>query len=427
MVASPRLQALLAERAQRSARKGLLATVVAGLRSPQAAHPKQMAALRSRAKRRAKLCTRRSGKTSGGNREDLARALEQPGWRGTYCHTTRGEAKKLAWRSDTNDGWCDLLQQHGELTDPRRGTWTVAGVEATINESELTISFSNGSLLDIFAADDPASAQKFRGRAKHKVRIDEAQQFPDLQRFCVAIVGPTLRDFDGELELDGTPGEDCSGYYYEITKPDTHGERIVGWEVHSFGVTDNPFFGSTSEERWARTAAVALEENGWTGDEPEFQREWLGHWVRAGANFVYAVHSAPPTSIGFAPLRRGDSWRAHATQVRGMTSQALEAAMEHGWYDHEASVRDLPQRRGRRWTFGLGVDFGHSPDPVALSIPAIASDLPEVYEMWSWKKVGLVPDDWRCLIELVYLQLGNDLIGIVGDPGGLVEIGRAHV
>jgi hypothetical protein len=426
-VAAPpqtRLALALAERERRrqvaAEAREAVAAVVAKLREPQESHPKQKAANRSPAKRRAILATRRSGKTSGGNREDVARCLEQPGYRCTYCNATRAEAKKLAWRSDTQDGWLDLLAEFG--IGAKDHTFVIGGVTATPNETELTVTFSNGSQLEIFAADQAGDAEKFRGRAKHRVRIDEAQKWRDLQHFVTAIVGPALRDYDGEVEMDGTPGEDCSGYFYEATKPADHGERLVGWEVHEFGVTDNPYFGSTAEERWNATAAVALVENGWTGEEPAFQREWLGKWVRAGANFVYAVHEAPQYTLTYAPVRMSDAWRKAAAQIAGIHPSVTELLSRDGFYDHERSLDDLPRKpngRPQSWMFMLGCDFGSSPDPMAMAVLAISPNLPDVFEMFSWKQLKLMPDDWRVMIELTMLLVSDGLIGIVGDPGGL--------
>jgi hypothetical protein len=46
--------------------------------------------------------------------------------------------------------------------------------------------------------------------------------------------------------------------------------------------------------------------------------------------------------------------------------------------------------------------------------------VPDVFEMWSWKRSRLVPDDWRCIAEMLFLQVAEGLVVMVGDPGGLV-------
>ncbi|MBP9862665.1 MAG: hypothetical protein KBD62_32225 [Kofleriaceae bacterium] len=424
---SPRLIALRAEvarrEAERTARAKQLAEVVAQLRGKQEAHPKQRAALRSVAKQIAILATRRAGKTSGMNAELMARALEVPRYRATYCNATRVEAMGLAWESDTQDGWKDLLVRFGKVHPDQDGCYLIGGVTVKPNHTDLTLTFSNGSKLDIFAADDPKALDKFRGRAKHAVVVDEAQKFPDLVKFCGPVCSGVVKDFQGQIILQGTPGEDCAGQFYEVTKPLDHGDRVPGWEVHEFGVTDNPFFGADYEERYERAVRPEIEAKGLTIDDPTVQREWFGKWVREGTRYVYPVNLAPAATLTFAPVRMSSSWQRTAAHVRDLTPQVAALLAQGGWYDHDKAVDDLPRRkngRPRDWLFGLGCDFGFDPDPVALVVVGFTLEMPDVWEMFSWKRTRLVPDDWRCLVELLWRQLDDELIAIVGDPGGLV-------
>lgn len=387
-------------------------------------YDKQRAFFTSLAKRRATRKTRRSGATTGGCREYLARAIERPRWRGTYVTTTRIEAKDRAWKTDTESGFLDLLMRYGRPVERRQiTTYELGKLEVEVREQDLALEFSNGSRINLFGADDEASLNKQRGLAKHAYWIDEAQDFRYLDRFYKAVIVPALVDFDGECWLSGTPGRDCVGFFYEVTREDPQPEFAAAWEVHSMAVTDNPFFGKTAEERWERTAGSAMRENGWAATDPDLLREWFARWVTAGANYVYAVHSVPAHALAFAPQRASSSWRKTAAFVRGMTPELTSVLHETGWYDHDAAIADLPRRPNGRpytWLFGMGMDFGHNPDPVALSIPAFTPELPDVWEMWSWKRVGLVPDDWRCLVELVFRQIMEGLVALVGDPGGLV-------
>lgn len=433
-----------------------LAAVVAELRAGQEQHPKQRAAFRSAAQQVAILASRRAGKTSGGAREDLACALERPKFRCTYCNSTKGEAEKLVWRSDTEDGWVDLLARYGTRDPRNKSQWLIGGITATVSESDLTISFSNGSNLEIFAADTAADTDKLRGRAKHRVRVDEAQKFPALAKFVRSVVTAVLKDFRGQLIIQGTPGEDCDGYFYDVTRPEDHGPRVIGWEVHEFGVTDNPGFGAVvhiveaitggwyvvdpqtkdrvagplateaeadqaaQQYRWDRVVEPELRDKGLSLEDPDVQREWLRRWVRTSHRYVYAAHAAPTHIQGFAPLRISDSWRDHATAIQGGVPDEVIAILEDGWYDHAQSLLDLPRAQGRKrrsWMFGLGADFGHNPDPTAVSVLAFTHDLPDLFEMWSWKAAGLVPDDWRVIVELLYRQILDGLVAMVGDPG----------
>jgi hypothetical protein len=374
--------------------------VASQLRGILANHPKQQAFCRSRAKRKIGICTRRAGKSSGENREELARAITEPDFRCTYCNQTRYEAKGIVWRGDTGDGWLDLIGKHGELTK-QPGVYRLGGVLAKVNETELSIDFSNGSRLDVFAADDERSINKMRGKAKTKIRVDEAGKFRFLKRFINEVADPALRDFDGELVLTGTPTDEMEdSYFYDASKDpnDGDGDPIGGWEVHRWSVVDNPAFGSTEEERWSRTAGHALKMNGWTGEEPAFLREWLGKWVASDMRMVYAVNAVPDSTLIYAPMR----------------------TLENGWHDHAAAMKDLPQKQGSRrinWLMAIGCDFAYWPDSFALVLWAFSLDHTDIYEMFTYKAKKLDADSQRDHIMQLYQDV-DDVVVLVGDPGG---------
>jgi len=370
-------------------------------------HPKQRAGYTSRAKRQATKTTRRAGKTHGGCRETMARCLEAANFRVTYCNETRAEAKRLAWRSDSRDGWRDLIEQLGLRVAKNRDDFDRnPKTDVYVNESELIIDFRNGSQLSIFAADRPEDADKFRGGDKHIVWVDEAQKFPSLEYFVDEVVVPLLAkpgDEAGELWLSGTPSKNLSGLFFEVTKEPEQGPRAPGWEVHEWSVTDNPRYGSTAEERWAATAGAVLEAKGWDINDPppQFIREWLGKWTTGDALYVYAVHAKPPVVY------------------------ALSRVNSEGFYDHTKAVADLPQlvtsedgnQEPITWYFALGVDFGHS-DPFAWVLWAFSPQVAEIYEMGSWKRSGLITDQMRVRLHRVYEQVAGALVTFRGDAGG---------
>lgn len=380
--------------------------IAAELRAPY--HPKEAAFCRSRAKRRAAKCTRRASKTHGVCRETNARALETK-TRVLYCAATREEAKKRAWRTDSGDGWIDLLARIGLVIARTRAAFDLGTGDVLVNETELTIDFRNGSQLAIFAADRPEDADKLRGGQKDVIVVDEAQIFPALTYFvtevCEAMLvrGPGMEP--GELWLCGTPGRSLDGLFFDVTKEPDQGDRLQGWEVHEFAVTDNPYFGATAEERWEATAGKILRDHGWDPEDPppEFVREYLGKWTSADALYVYAVHKYRP--ILFAPVR-------------------VDA--ETGIYNHAAALLDLPKtvidERGFAelidWYFTMGIDFGFSPDPFAWVLWAWSPTIAEVYEMGSWKKTELLPSQMKTHLTAVYAQVQGRLVSMRGDAGG---------
>ncbi len=358
-----------------------------------ALYDKQMLAfVREPARRVAMLCTRRAGKTFGGIRELVSFALENAKSRQLYINETRDEAKALAW-DEPDDGILAVLLAAGLERGDKRGD----GADFWANETELVVRFRNGSIIKLFGADDERQINKLRGRKWHRVLWDEAQKARHLQQGIQQVLGASMADFEGQIWLTGTPSLDTAGYFYEVTRQDGQ-PRAPGWTVHEWSVVDNPFFGATPEERWSRTAAVALRENGWTEEDPDFRREWLGQWVITDANFVYPVHAVDPRKLTFAPMRLNAS----------------------GLYDHEASLRDLPRNaRGRQhhWLFSIGVDFGYDPDGFAIVLLAFAMTCETAFEMYSWKKTKTDAVEQKERLDYLFANV-EGIVSIVGDPAG---------
>ncbi len=368
-------------------------------------------------RKRAACTTRQSGKTSGGTRETLARALEIPGQRWVYCIATREEAIKRAWRNDSAEGWVDLLRRFDvELADNRKAYDKGKG-DVLVNEQLLTIEFRNGSQLDIFAADDERAANKLRGVQKDGVWVDEAQQHPGLEKFVDQVVEACLAKRGGELLLTGTPAEFLDGLFWLVTRDDDETARLPGWEVMTWSVLDNPGFGATRDERYARTLGLLIAEKRLDPDNlpPDIIREWLGKWVSSAARYVYRVQHKRDDELCFAPVRTAELPPALEV-IQQLSREPIP------WYHHEAALADLPRylphtKRPIAWELGLGVDFGFHPDPFALSLIAWTWDLPDLYEMWSWKMTRLYPT-WQKLVLDWFWEHVPGIARIVGDPGG---------
>lgn len=429
-------------------------------------YPKQAAFFTSPAKRKATSKTRRAGATTGGCRELLARAIEKPGFRATIVHSTRVEARQRAWLSDTKSGLVDVLRELGTPVEhPSIEVIMLGGVRADIRDQAMTIDFSNGSKIDLFGFDDERAMRKQRGLAKHVYWIDEAQDIRFLEGFFNRVI-LAQQDFDCEVWLSGTPGQDCAGMFYEITKDETEdGPRAkewASWEVHRIAQVDNPFFGrvvtatesgwmvyyvednftadtgvrhgpyatyfeaekAATQVRWDRTAGAALAAKGWKGDEPDFVREYLGKWSKQDARFVYPVHSCNPYDLLYAversmsPERHREgkprvtiaNWRDHNNPMTQQPSM---------WCDIEKAISDLPKRKKfnqkRQWMFAIGADFGFHPDPMAIVVWAFAHDTQDVYELFSWKATKVHTDDQGLYLLKAWNELDNVVV-LVGDP-----------
>lgn len=410
------------------------------LRSIFEKHPKQKALFTSAHKRKATRKTRRAGATVGGVRELLARALEIDNFRATYVTTTRVEAKDRAWANDTKSGFADVMRLLGEDITPNGAVETIklGGVTIRVGEADLALEFSNGSKIDLFGADNLRSFRKKRGNAKHVFWVDEAQDFRFLNEFYKAVVLGSITDTKGECWLSGTPGKDCSDLFYEVTRDDE--DAAKGWEVHEVTVVDNPFFGvvvweggqwfvldnsktqhgpyadeTAAEEaavqiRWDNTAGAHIRENNLSEDDPDVQREWYARWVKADLAYVYPVHVVPKHVLTFAPQRLTEN------PFVGVDDRF---AKHPRWYDHDRAILDLPKKRNgqHQWLFGIGADYGYHPDPFALVALAFCRELPDVYEMFSWKCTRVITDDQGRYQKLLWDTLPN-VVALVGDPAG---------
>jgi len=390
-------------------------------------YPKQAAFYTSKHKRRATNKTRRSGATSGGCTELIARALETPRFRAVYATTTRVEARSRAWMNDTATGLVDLLHQYGKPLDSGGGVEAVdmGGIRVDIRSGDLQLVFSNGSLIELFGADDERSINKLRGLAKHVIWIDESQDFQWLERFYKSVIQAGSADFGGEVWLTGTPGRDCTGFFYDVTRTDDGATK--GWEVHNFSVVDNPYFakpvwqdgqwfvagragvddlvGPFADEaeaekaairlRWERTAGAAIAENGWEDDDPDLLREWYGRWVKEDARFVYDLHKVNEAEVVYAPMR----------------------LFEDGFPDVKTALLDLPGwvKEKRRYTIGVGCDLGTT-RAFAWTMVAWSLVDPILYEVASWKMAGLDYDEMADVLKRV-AEMAT--VGLwVADAGG---------
>lgn len=413
-------------------------------------YPKQRAFYTSRVKNRATKKTRRAGATAGGCREFLARAIELPGFRATYVTSTKQEARERAWQNDTNSGFVDIMRQYGQQVSnkgSRNEAYKLGGVVFEIHDQKMIITGDGGRRINLFGADDERSLRKQRGLAKHAFWIDEAQDFRFLDKFYNAVISGALVDYDGECWLTGTPGQDPSGFFYNVTKDDEDdGPRIPGWEVHTFAVVDNPYFGrvtggstlnegkieyfvednlgerhgphptftdaekAATEVRWNRTAGEAIKKHGWSGNEPDLRREWYAQWVKEDARYVYPVHAVPVHQLIYAPTR---------PVVNPFVGSHARFDGHPPWFDVQRSLRDLPKLAGKnpKWFHAIGVDFGYHPDPFAMTVWTFNPDISDVYELFSWKCTKVHTDDQGVYMKLLWDSL-EGVVVFVADPAG---------
>ncbi len=346
-------------------------------------HPKALGAIRDEARRVALFCDRRSGKTRTLVRLMAELAATTKDGRILYINETRAECKRIAWLGNGKDGLLTLNQEFG--------------LGGKANESELSMWFpATKALIEFVGVDDTRAVNKMVGIGPHLVIVDEAQKLPHLEQLlkCALALGPAMIDHQGQIILAGTPGMDLFGLFYNATREEEE-QRDKSWSVHTFKVTDNPFFGKSPEERFERAVVAYCKDNSLALDSPEALRAFGPKWVKEDANYVWHVHRVPEHELCYADARRKPD----------------------GSPDIAAALADLPALpRGKEWEFTLGCDLGFDPDPFAVVVWAWSFGAKAIYEVCSFKHLRLLNDQQRDVLDALERELGFTIT--VADAGG---------
>jgi hypothetical protein len=308
---------------------------------------KQLEFVRDPSSFKVAVTTRRSGKSTSCVADLIATALETSNISVLYITLSRKNAKRLVWK------------EFKKLNKEYR-------LNGEVNESDLTLTFPNGSTLYLSGASDKSDIENFRGMALKKVYVDECQSFPDYIRELIDdVLGPALMDYNGTLCLIGTPGPIPAGFFYEISQD-------KGWSRHFWSFFDNPYIaiksGCTHQELLTRE----LTRRGVSAQDPSVQREWYGQWVLDTDSLVYK-------------------------------------------FDNEKSVyENLP--REIAWSYILGVDLGFD-DADALAVLAWSDKSPTAYlvEERITRHQGIT----ELVDQIAEIKSKYDISKIVVDTAGL--------
>ena len=241
----------------------------------------QRAAIQCGAKQVALMTSGRAGKTTGFLLKWRQICRDKPGFMTPFVALTRQSAKRIMW---------PILHRMNRQYD-----WGLK-----FNESDLTATDPQGSELFLIGANKQEEIEKLRGIPVPLAGIDECASFrPTLIKKIVQdVIGPRLLDLDGELWALGTPGVTPAGYFFDVTTG-----RQSGWEVFKWSFLDNPHLPLdlpgrdilSDEQKRAKRLAYLLKvkaDNEWPDDNPTYQREWLGQWVRDEEAQVYKYDDA---------------------------------------------------------------------------------------------------------------------------------------
>lgn len=237
---------------------------------------KQIEFIRDKAKFKTAVCSRRAGKTVSCAADMVNTAINEEHVNVLYITLNRISAKRIIWR--------DLTRINKDYK-----------LEGKVNESELTITFPNGSIIYISGAKDSSEIEKFRGLALKKVYIDECQSFRGyIQSLIDDVLEPALFDHDGSLILIGTPGPICGGPFYEAS-------HNPNWSNHAWTMFDNPWIEKKSGKKPEAIAEETRKRRGISKDDPTYQREVLGRWVEDLDALVYKYNGDQNHFVALPP------------------------------------------------------------------------------------------------------------------------------
>lgn len=286
---------------------------------------KQLRFVRSPHSYKIAVCSRRSGKTVACAVDLLETALNTPDVVCLYITLSRNNAKKIIWPELLR-----LVRRYQLIPDKL--------LKTSIDKTELSITFPNGSVIYCSGAKDSSEIEKFRGLALKKVYIDECQSFRDYIRELIDdVLEPALLDHAGTLCLIGTPGAIPVGYFAEIAgvvdSPEAK-RAADSWTHFTWTFFDNPFISIKSGKTHQELLNRVMKRRGVNEEDPTIQREYFGRWVNDSESLL------------------------------------IRYAMEKNHFDQ------LPE--GIVWNYILGIDLGFD-DADALAVIAWSPAVAETY------------------------------------------------
>lgn len=326
--------------------------------------PEQSAFIRDPARLKVVLATRRAGKSIADARYLFKVAWEVPRCNCLYVGLTRNSAKKAIWK----DGLKLVNEQ--------------LNLGATPNETDLTMTLPNGSVIYVLGFD---ASEKERGKAlggKYALAIiDEAQEFTiDMVELVFAVLKPAVADYEGTICLTGTPGsirppaggqdiaigdpERAQWLYYDLTHqqdPQSPGTWAIGnpnaggWRGFRWNTFRNP----SMKDKIAREIADLRANNPRVDETPWFIRNYLGRWVIDSSKFAYHFLSGRNDYTGPLPTHEG--------------------------------------RRGK-WHYVLGIDLGFN-DPCAFVVLAYHDSDPTLHIVHAEKHGRMLLNDMENKIK----------------------------
>ena len=136
-----------------------------------------------------------------------------------------------------------------------------------IDNGDLSIRFANGATLKLAGNNSKADREKLRGDEYSLMIIDEAQSQQGLRYLMESIFEPIAYARNSSIVLSGTGALILGCYWQEVTD----GDQSPKWKHYTATMKDNPTVANAD-----KVLEQVLKDKGWTVDDPEYIREYLG-------------------------------------------------------------------------------------------------------------------------------------------------------
>jgi hypothetical protein len=256
-------------------------------------------------------------------------ALQNPGCNVLFVGLTRASAKAIIWK--------DILKVLDRLHN----------LNLRPNQTELTLTTSSGSLIQVAGADaDESEMLKLLGRKWRLVCIDEASMYTvNLHNMVYGVLGPAMTDPNaqgdsGTIAMFGTASDFPRGLFYDITTG-----KEGGWSLHKWTAYDNPHVA----KQWAEGIETIKRDRPLYMHTPQFRQWYLNEWVVDEDKLVYRFN-----------MQRN-------------------------------LVKELPRLPAAGWTYVLGVDTGWEDDN-AFVLTAYHVNDPNLYVVSTFGKKRMTFD-----------------------------------
>jgi len=331
--------AILAEIKQKLAVEVKIPNVLAS------AFAKQIEFIKGKSKQKALFCTRRSAKSFTAGLYLINEALNNPGCNCLFVGLTRASAKAIIWK--------DILT----VLD------TKYKLNCNFNQSELTMTFPNGSVIYATGADtEEKEMNKLLGRKFRLACIDEASMYTiNLRNLVYGVLGPSMvdpndNDESGTICLMGTASDFPRGLFYDITIGKENGWTLYKWTAH-----DNPYVA----KKWAEALKKIKDERPEYMETPQYKQWYLNLWVIDEEKLVYRFDMA------------------------------------------KNLVTSIPHLPHAGWSIVLGTDTGWEDDS-AFTLTQYHTNDPFLYVSRFYKNKKMVFDDLQNRVEHGVIQRIND-------------------